>query len=89
MPVDEPAAVPVEYGRVLPVPVALLPGVGVTLGGAVVFEAVGCTGSGLVVQDVCGRAVTDDQYLPAGRMNRRALLEITRQVLFEQLQGDT
>ncbi|MBS9376644.1 hypothetical protein GON09_005665 [Rhodococcus sp. B50] len=89
MPVDEPAAVPVEYGRILPVPVALLPGVGVTLGGVVVFEAVGCTGRRLVVQDACGGAVTGDQYLPAGRMNRRALLEITRQVLFEQPQRDT
>ncbi|WP_139281843.1 hypothetical protein [Rhodococcus zopfii] len=76
----------VENGRALPVLVALLLGEGVTVGGLVMLEIVGCAGGRPVAERVCGDAVTCDQYSSAGRMERRGLVEEDRQMLFEHRQ---
>ncbi|WP_241384610.1 hypothetical protein [Rhodococcus sp. CH91] len=76
--VEESATVLVEYGRVPQVSVALIPGMGVAIGGAVMLAPVGGTGGRPVVQHTSGRAVTRDQYCSADRMNSRALGEMMR-----------
>ncbi|MFV9427697.1 hypothetical protein ACNJ7K_04055 [Rhodococcus aetherivorans] len=76
MTVEESTAVLVEYGRVPQVSVALIPGVGLAIGGAVMFAPVRGTGDCPVVQQMSGRAIARDQYLSADRINSRALLEM-------------
>lgn len=76
----------VENGRALPVLVALLPGEGVTVGGVVMLEIVGCAGGRLVVERACGDAITCDQYSPASRLERRGLVEEDRRMRFEHRQ---